>query len=467
MVVLGMIVCGGATYVISKQIPPVYQASAILIINLESSTSAYDNVSGSQLAATTYASLLTNPEVLKPVLAQHPQLTLKQLSDMVTAKVQPNTSLIELDVNNSDPGLAAQLANEIAQRFAFYAKIHLFPVSTKTQLVDSVVIVPAQTPVDPIRPKPLTYAGIGALVGLGLALSLIVIFEWMDDRLAGPEEVQKLLGMEILTVIPFLSRKQRIKNIEEVPVAAEGYRTLSASLNAAQAIKPFKLVMVTSALPDEGKSTVAVNLASFLAMASKRVLLVEANLRHPGLDQHFQFDQHQGLSWVQLEAVPNGEETDAPALRVLTAGVPHSNPAELLQSPLTNQHFDYFKKAAFDYIIFDTPPLLPVVDAQILASHIQAAVLVVDASKTPRRTLRCARHVLSRTRAMTLGVVLNKSRWPDCTDRRHYLSKIRQPGTAVTMTVPPNTPPVDEAVDQDITVTISSRQQQEMKDMEG
>lgn len=459
MVLLGIIICGGATYVISKQIPPVYQASAILIVNLESSTSAYDNFSASQLAATTYAPLLTNPEVLKLVLAQHPELTLTQLNNMVTVKVQPNSSLIELDVDNSDSELAAQLANEIAQSFAFYAETRLFALYTKTQPLATVEIVPAQTPVDPIRPKPLTYAGIGALVGLGLALSLIFIFEWMDDRLARSEAVQELLGMETLTVLPKLSRRQRKRKIEEIPVLAERFRMLCASLNAAQAVKPFKLVMITSALPGEGKSTVAANLASFLAMTGKHVLLVDANLRHPTLDQHFQLNNTMGLSttllgmWQQLKVGIDGQETDNPLLRVLTAGVPCPNPAELLQSSQASQLFDHLKKVPFDYIIFDTPPLLPVADAQILASHVQATVLVIDTSKTPRQALLHAKRILSRTHTTILGAVINKSRWwsEAYSDGRQYLSRMRQPGTKMTI---PDTPRVDGMANTPIPATI-------------
>ncbi len=479
MVILGIIICGGATYVISKQIPPVYQASATLIINLESSTSAYDNVNASQLAATAYAPLLTNPEVLKPILAQHPELTLQQLSTMITVKVQPNTSLIELDVDNSDPALAAELANEIGQSFAFYVQTHLFASYTKIQLLSTVQIVPAETPTEPIRPKPLTYAGIGALVGLGLALSLIVIFEWMDDRLARPAEVQELLGMETLAVLPKLSRRKRMRKIEEIPVLAERFRMLCASLNAAQAVKPFKLVMITSALPGEGKSTVAANLASFLAMTGKRVLLIDANLRHPTLDQHFQLNTNIGLSttllgtWEQLKVGIGAQETDNPMLRVLTAGASAPNPAELLLSSQANILFDHLKKAAFDYIILDTCPLLPVADAQILASYAQATILVIDASKTPRQALLHAKRILSRTHTMILGVVINKSRWWSeiYSDSHQYLARMQPSKTRITVpNTPPlttpaeefdiavlETPPANSLVDPDITVTLPRR----------
>jgi polysaccharide biosynthesis transport protein len=447
LIVLGIVICGGVTYVISKRIPSVYQATATVIINVTSSTSTFDNVSASEQIAPTYAQLITSPQVLRPVLVQHPGLLLNQLSGMVTAKFQPNTALIEIDVTNRSPDLAMQIANQIGQSFAYYAN---------TQLPGSVQLLPAEMPTVPLSPKPLTYAGIGALVGLGLAVSLIVIFEWIDDRLALPEELEDLLGIEVLTTLPLLSRKQRLENVKALPALAEKYRMACANLNAAQAVKPFKLVMITSALPGEGKSTVAANLASFLAMTDKRVLLIDADMRHPTLDRHFHLDNDEGLSIViqdsctQLNVNTLGQETDIPQLRVITAGESCSNAAELLQLPLTRQLFEHFKEAPFDYVIFDSSPLLPVADAQILSSYVEATVLIIDASKTSRRAMRRARHLLNRTRSvMTVGVIINKGRWSDYSESRPYLSANLRSRKEITMAAPPKPPAVVDAANSD------------------
>ncbi len=426
LVALGIVLCSGTTYVISKLIHPVYQATAILIVNFQTSPSSYDSVSASLQAVPTYAQLLQSPAVLGPVLALHPGMTLKDLTAMITVTPKPNSQLIELDVDNTNPTLAMNIANEISNQFVQFVN---------PQLSASVLPVYATRPTSPIRPRPLQDAGIGALVGLGLALALIFLFEWIDDRLASPEEVQDLLGMETLTIIPRLSRRELIKKAEEVPALAEACRMLCASLNAAQALRPFKLVMVTSALAGEGKSTVAANLASFLALAGKRVLLVDADLRRPVQYRHFQLDNSRGLSHALVptsslhEMEPQSQATNIPTLRVLTAGVPSSHSAELLQSPLVDQLFDYFMKAPFDYILFDTPPLLPVADAQALASHIQVTVVVVDASKTPRKILLRVKSVFNRTDTKILGVAINKCSWPEYGYIREYQRYIRQSKT--------------------------------------
>ncbi len=425
VIVLGIVICGGGTYIISKFIHPVYQASAFMVLTMSTSNgSPYDSTSASLEALPTYAQLLQNPVVLNPIVAQHQGLTLNQLNAMLTVKPQSNTQIIELDVQNTNPQLAMQLANEISRSFEQYVN---------SQLSAAVHILPAQLPATPISPKPLPFAGLGALVGLGLALALIVIFEWIDDRPRSPEEVQREMGLEILAMFPKLSRHERNNSIEEIPVLAERCRALCSGLNALQARNNFKLLMVTSALPDEGASTVAANLAYCLAVSGKRALLVDANLRKPIIDQHFQLENRPGLADVlletraRLEVKVNAQQTEVPNLSVVTAGAIPANAADMLLSPLTERLFEYFRKAPYDYVIFDTPPILPVADTQIMATYIEATILIIDASKTPRKVLERARQVLNNTRTKIVGVVINKSPWPDYGEIRHYISRIRQP----------------------------------------
>ncbi len=456
IMILGVVLCGGATYIVTKLIHPTYQATAFLVVSFDTSASGYDNTSAALEAVPTYAQLITSPKVLNPVITQNPGLTLKTLLPLVVVKPQSNTQIIELDISSKDPRLAAQLANEIGQSFAQFSN---------TQLAATVQVLPAQVPTDPSQPKPSTDALIGALVGLGLSLTLIVAFEWLDDRMDNPDDVEELLHQEALTVIPFLSQRERVKNAEDTPPLAEGCRILCASLNALQETQHFKLVLVTSALGGEGKSTIAANLASFMAMTGKHVLLVDADLRHPVQDQHFQLDNHNGLSnsflemWAQVEVELTGQATEMPTLRVLTAGVLPSNPSELLQSQLAQQLFKRFKETTqFDYIIFDSAPLLPVADTQILASYMDATLLVVDISKTPRKTLVRAKQLLQRAHATLLGLAINKSYWPDYGDRRDYLGIQAKPRAEISVSIPETpattTSPNGKVKDEEITAAL-------------
>ncbi len=442
VLILGVVICGGITFVVTKLMPKVYTAESSLYIIITGS-SQYDGTQAALAQQPGFNQFIKNDVVLQPVAAKH-GLTTKQLAGMVTTKPQPNTPIIMVDVDNGNPVLAAQLANEVAKSFSDYETAQ---VGTPAQFH----IFPATVPVDPSKPRPTQDAMLGALVGLGLALAIIIIFEWIDDRLTSPEEVNTLLGLEALTVIPELSSKQRAKNAEDTPELAEGCRVLCANLNMAQMVRPFKLVMITSALANEGKSTIAANVASFLAMSGKRVLLVDADLRHPVLDQHFQLNNQKGLSnaflemWPKVELELDGQPTEIPSLRVLTAGVLPSNPSELLQSQLASQLFNHFRNTQkFDYVIFDAPPLLPVADAQIMASYIQVTILVIDAANTARKAMVRAKQTLSRTGTRILGVALNKSRWPEYGKVHDYLNNVQQrPRADITMSMPPNTPPVN------------------------
>jgi capsular exopolysaccharide synthesis family protein len=149
--------------------------------------------------------------------------------------------------------------------------------------------------------------------------------------------------------------------------------------------------------------------------------------------------------WPKVELELDGQPTEIPSLRVLTAGVLPSNPSELLQSQLASQLFNHFRNTQkFDYVIFDAPPLLPVADAQIMASYIQVTILVIDAANTARKAIVRAKQTLSRTGTRILGVALNKSRWPEYGKVHDYLNNVQQrPRADITMSMPPNTPPVN------------------------
>lgn len=463
LMILGIVLCGGVTYAVSKLAHPSYQASATLILNeCTNQSSAYDCTTAGLEALPTYAQLITSPAVLNPVVANHPGLTAKQLTAMIAVKPQSNTLLMNVNVTNSDPKLATQLANEVSASFAQFSN---------TQLPGTVQVIPAQVPTDPVGLKSSYAAAIGALVGLGLALALIVIFEWVDDRLTGAEEAAELMGSEVLTILPQLKNKQISANRVTTTGLAEGSRVLCAGLNTAQAVRPFKRIMVTSALADEGKSTVAANLASFLAISGKRVLLVDANLREPCLDRYFELENHQSLAHAflrirsKLDIELDGQLTLIPSLRVLTAGLAPSNPAELFQSPAARRVFEYFEHANnFDYIIFDTPPLLPFADTQALASYMHTSILVVNAASTPRKALTRARKTLKRMGIPLLGIVINKSPWPDYitvqSAGRESYPQYKQEDTVLIEPEVPETPmPEPEVADlnenHEITITLT------------
>jgi polysaccharide biosynthesis transport protein len=411
LVLLGVIVCSSATLLVSKRMHPVYQASTTLIISLGTSQSAFDNLNASIGAIPTYAQLVTSNEVLGPVVAQHSGLTIDQLKAATTVKQQSNTQILEVDVQSSNPGVATQLVNEIGESFAQFAN---------TRLLGTVEILPAQLPTSPVSLQTKQATLIGALVGLGLALALIVAFEWIDDRVRNPEEVQEHLGGNVLSVLPFLTRAQRSSNPMEIPAFAEGCRILCARLQAVRKMRSFKMLMITSPTGNEGKSTIASHLATLLAVTGNRVLLVDANqsaLLAEG--QYTQAGQHPDQeTWTELEEKLYGDPSNVPNLRTLNIGALSASYAGVLPFPWNNRFFEYFRKATFDYVIFDALSLLPNAASQVLASSVQTILVVVDASQTPRKVLSSVKGLLSNMYTRVPMVVINKSNWPELTRHR-------------------------------------------------
>ncbi len=417
LLVAGALVCGGATYGISMLLRPVYQASTYLIIDIGAST--HPSITESLQAVPTFAQLITTPAVLAPVVAQHPGMDMQDLQAMLTIKPQANTQIIELDVQADSPGLAAELANQVSQSFAQYAN---------TGAPGTVRFMPAQTAAQPVQPRPLENAGIGTVVGLLLMVMLILFFEWIRNCPTSVEQIQALLDTEIMTLLPPLPRNASLADTWQA--TAEKYHMICASLNVAQASRPFKVVMFTSALAGEGKSTIISQVAMNLAQAGKQVLLIDMNIHRPVLEQQFRLPNRPGLTDLLardtsklLHIEQYSQASEMSGLRVLTVGTRQMNSAEFLQTLVTSQFLARLKQTAFDYVLLDAPPLFAVADTQILLPALEAVVLVVNGSRTTRRVLARTRQVLWRLQATrVLGVIINQSVWRDYADTHPYAS---------------------------------------------
>ena len=193
--------------------------------------------------------------------------------------------------------------------------------------------------------------------------------------------------------------------------AAEAYRTLRTNLQFASLDRDLRTVLVTSAADGEGKTTVAANLGVALAEAGSRVLLLDADLRRPGLHRLFELPLAPGLSNALLdeESEPPIRATAVPGLSVLSAGDPPPNPAEFVASRRLTGLLARLR-SSFDYVLVDAAPLTLVADAAALAPSVDGVVMVVSAGKTKRDLARRAREQLAVVGARVLGVVLNNAR---------------------------------------------------------
>jgi non-specific protein-tyrosine kinase len=191
--------------------------------------------------------------------------------------------------------------------------------------------------------------------------------------------------------------------------AAEAYRTLRTNLLFSSLDKPLHTLLVTSSAPNEGKSTSVANLAVTMAQAEQSVLLVDCDLRRPGLHTLFGLPNEVGLTnaiLAQDEGPLPIQATSVPGLRLLTSGPLPPRPADLLGSRRMGALIERLRREA-DIVLFDTPPVVAVTDAAVLAPRVDGVLLVLHAGQTRRDRARESRQILEKVKANIVGVVLN------------------------------------------------------------
>ncbi len=277
---------------------------------------------------------------------------------------------------------------------------------------DLKLVEPAKAPDRHASPKLLVNLIMGLLLGLGFGTGLVFLFEYIDDTIKSPDDLRGVWNLPRLGVIP--RQRNESPNIEELPATdplTEAYRTIRNSLMFASVDKPIQLLAVTSALPGEGKSTVASNLAISFAREGRRVLLVDCDLRRP--TQHRRYpsvSNHQGLTDVlsgQIEAVEAIQETPIPGLALLTSGRPPDDPGRLIESLRLRQLLIDLRKN-WDVVVVDTPPVLVVNDALVIARAVDGLALIVESGATSRKLVGDMRGQCEGAGIEPVGVVVNK-----------------------------------------------------------
>ncbi|MFQ5669647.1 MAG: GumC family protein, partial [Acidobacteriota bacterium] len=286
----------------------------------------------------------------------------------------------------------------------------------------------AQAPLLPFRPNKKLNILLSLVVGLGLGVGMAFFFDYLDSSVKGADDLQRLVGIPPLGLIPALKRRGHGKVIaldgrgraacidqvtHQSPKSqhAEAYRDLRTTLLLSSPDHPPRLLMVTSSLPREGKTVTAVNIAISLTQIGKKVLLLDADLRRPRIHKVFDLSRSKGLSnwlagntdWREM-VVP----TALPGLSALLAGPVAPNPAELLASNNFRNLLDLLStNQSFDHVIIDTPPLLAVADPIIVSERVDGVLLVVEGGATPHQSVALAVKKLRAAQARVLGGVLN------------------------------------------------------------
>ena len=203
--------------------------------------------------------------------------------------------------------------------------------------------------------------------------------------------------------------RKLIANLDPKSPISEQYRTIRTNVQFSSIDKELRTLMITSSGPGEGKSTTAANLAVVFAQLGKKVLLVDADLRKPTVHRSFGVNNLHGFTTVltkQATLASTVLDTEEKDLFILTSGPVPPNPAELLSSKSMEQFIEEAKEQ-FDYVIFDTPPLLAVADPQILANKVDGSIFVVYSGKTDIDQAKKAKDLLQNAQSKLIGVVLN------------------------------------------------------------
>ncbi|MCK4374410.1 MAG: polysaccharide biosynthesis tyrosine autokinase, partial [Candidatus Brocadiae bacterium] len=279
----------------------------------------------------------------------------------------------------------------------------------------------------PIRPRKARMVVTSVAMGLLLGIALAFFFEYMDDTIKTPEDLEDRVGVPVLGFVPAMNTKGTaaesfahrgmVSTLEPASSVTEAYRNIRTSLFFSAPPEEARVVVITSGGPGDGKTTTAANLALVIAQSGKRVLLVDADFRRPMLHRLFGIRSRRGTSTVLVgeasleEAVRQPSNNGKPIdnLDVLIAGPKPPNPAELLDSERMRQLLEEARQK-YDRVLVDTPPVLFVADASILGAISDGVIMVVKSAKNTRSLATRAREQLEGVNARILGGILNDVR---------------------------------------------------------
>ncbi len=472
IVVAGVVAAVVPAVVLSLMQDPQYRATAEVIIRAASSESVFESGSGSSDPDRVVQNEISviEGEVVAAQVRQ--DLGLTEEPPEATARARADTDVVEISVESGEPDTAAILVNAYVQAYtqvktaqavaafeqasgelqgsitelqtqiddldAEIANASSTQLSTleaqRRSLLDrqdslretldrlridagisnqgAEVVRPAEAPTDPFAPTPIRTAVLAIIVGLLLGLGAAFVIDYLDQSIKHPADLEKLrTDVPLLSVVPVTpSRDKRpIALSDPNDHSVESYRSLRTSVQFLGIERDVQVLQITSAMPGEGKTTTAANLAVVLAQIGATAVIVDADLRRPRLHQVFGLPPQIGLTNnlvgdpldLTLQTAPEG-------LEVIVSGAVPPNPSEMLSSKRMTEVITELRKR-FDYVIVDSAPVLPVSDAKALSRQVDGVLIVVQAGRAALPQLRQTLATLEQVNAPILGLVLNKA----------------------------------------------------------
>lgn len=397
-------------------ITPSYRADAKLFVSTQISAGNLNQelFQGSNFSTDrvkSYTELATSPTVLDPVITELGlPVTAAQLAGSVQASVPLETVLIDLSATSNSPDLAAALANSVAGNLAKVIEDLETSDTRGSSPVKATVVTPATVPTLPAWPSVPVNLGLGVLVGLLVGVGLAVLLENLNTSIKNGTELAAVTGAPVLATVARDVRRSASAIVRDDPLGSrsEAYRQLRTNLQFASVDDDPKVIVVTSALAGEGKSSVAGNLALALSQVGTRVCLVDGDLRRPSVASYFGLVPEAGLSTVLVgrAAITEVLQPVDAGVDAVTSGEIPPNPTELLSS---RRFPAVLRELAdrYDIVLVDAPPTLPAADAAVLAAAADGVLFVVHADRTTRQQVERAVKGLAQVKARLIGAVLN------------------------------------------------------------
>jgi receptor protein-tyrosine kinase len=415
MVVVAALVLGGVAFTVDAMRTPMYTANTQLFVSTTDSNSTaavYQGGQFSQQRVESYAQLITGDELAKRVIDRLDlELTPGQLAARTTATAIPETVLIQVTASDPSAVQARDIAAALGREFTTFVEQLESSAGEAVSPVKVTVTDQPETPSSPSSPSTARDVVLGLLVGLLVGAGVAILRARLDRSVKAPEEIVGLTGVPVMGTVLRDEELEKGHTVDRSRNSrtAEDYRQLRTNLQFINVDEPPKVIMVSSAVPAEGKTTVVVNLGLAIADAGHRVTIVEADLRKPKVTQYLGMVGGAGLTNI-LAGTADVDEViqfyGAGELRVIASGPTPPNPGELLASSHMAELLGKLR-GSNDYVLVDAPPLLPVADSSGLAVHTDGVLLSVRYGSTSKDHLQQAATTLHRVGAKALGVILN------------------------------------------------------------
>ncbi|MBB1055662.1 polysaccharide biosynthesis tyrosine autokinase [Dietzia sp. B44] len=403
---------------VSLLTPPSYQAKVQFYVTVaggDSAAAAYQGSLGAQQRVQSYAALVESTNIAQQVVdAARADLAPSQVAGQTTATADARTVLLNVSVTDSDPQRALQLAEGFGEVLPEAINRLETPDGGGPALAKLTVVNPPALPTSPIAPKTEQNVAIGLVLGLLAGVGIALLINAFDRRVKSPEQLESIAGKPVVGSIPFRKAEDKEDGAEHIvpfreghSPAAESFRRLRTNLQFLNVDNPPRVFVLTSSVAMEGKSETAINLSLALAESGNRVLLIEADLRRPLVVSYMSMPDKVGLTNIlsgQAEFADVVQETRHDGVDLLACGPLPPNPSELLASDMARHLIDELR-SKYDYVIIDSPPLLPVTDGALLARITDGALLVVRSHRTTADQVAQAVDNLAKADATLLGIV--------------------------------------------------------------